>query len=492
MTTRHSWMFAVLAIVILTSVSLAGDVDGGPSSEYESHDAAYLYTTWGSGTVESPYGSTVENMESAFELVFIQSALEGYPVRTIDSVGRCSADTLIIPESVTSVGNDAFRYSSTERLVFLGDRPSGHIPDDIEVSALEGTDGWGDTERLRLETYADGRCSFTYFCLESGITIHRWISGTDVTIPEYIGGVPVTRIGDLSFMDSPVISISFPKSVNEIGVRSFYECTEMVSAPLPQQVSVIGDEAFRFCPVLESVDLHGTRFIGFEAFRQCYSIPSITIPDSVTDLRDGAFYLCRNAKSVELGSGIGNIPARTFGYMDSLESIDFKNNPKTIGDSAFYNDFSLIRIDCSETKSIGNNAFHGCKYLMNPETLDSVETIHDGAFSDCKSLKEITIGDKLTVLGAHSFDGCRSLETIHFIGEMPEIGTDAIPPNAIVHCLSDKSQSWSGYDGPIIIDQPEVPEEDTVSTTIVALAIMITGIVIIVAIILYRKTYGRD
>ena len=56
----------------------------------------------------------------------------------------------------------------------------------------------------------------------------------------------------------------------------FSECTQLVSAFIPNSVTTIGRDAFSCC----------------------YSLPSITIPNSVTEIRSSAFYHCWNLKTV--------------------------------------------------------------------------------------------------------------------------------------------------------------------------------------------------
>lgn len=119
--------FAVLALLFLSTLALDGA--GAQTSEYQSPDGVYSYTTWGAGTQAQPYGSTVYAVESDADVIYMQAALEGFPVKAIESLGGCSAETIVIPSTVESFANGAFGgCSRLKSLVFLGDRPEGMVP----------------------------------------------------------------------------------------------------------------------------------------------------------------------------------------------------------------------------------------------------------------------------------------------------------------------------------------------------------------------------
>jgi hypothetical protein len=76
------------------------------------------------------------------------------------------------------------------------------------------------------------------------ITITKCIGpGGAITIPKSINGLPVTRIGDGAFFNSPdfanlilnerIKSLSIPKGVTSIGVNAFRECRRLSSINIP-------------------------------------------------------------------------------------------------------------------------------------------------------------------------------------------------------------------------------------------------------------------
>ena len=77
-----------------------------------------------------------------------------------------------------------------------------------------------------------------------------------IVIPETLGGVPVTTIGDKAFYYCTRISlVKLPSTVNKIGNGAFDGCSSLTSVNIPNGVTFIGDHAFSECAMLTSVTL---------------------------------------------------------------------------------------------------------------------------------------------------------------------------------------------------------------------------------------------
>ena len=71
-----------------------------------------------------------------------------------------------------------------------------------------------------------------------------------VTIPESVGGLPVTRIADGAFRDTAVTAVTLPDTLTEIGWFAFSGCALLEAVTLPASVTDIGYGAFDGCPRL--------------------------------------------------------------------------------------------------------------------------------------------------------------------------------------------------------------------------------------------------
>ena len=156
---------------------------------------------------------------------------------------------LVIPNSVTSIGDNVFMYCSGLTSVTIGN----------SVKSI----GWG----------AFDGCS--------GLT--------SVTI-----GNSVKSIGDYAFNNcSRLTSVTIPNSVTRIGGSVFADCSGLTSVTIPNSVTSIGGSAFRGCSGLTSVTIpNSVTSIGDAAFYECSGLISVTIPNSVTNIGGGAFANC--------------------------------------------------------------------------------------------------------------------------------------------------------------------------------------------------------
>lgn len=446
---------AAIAVLALFAFMPCGTSDA--QSEYASPDGTYSYVTGGAGSPKDPYRCKITALEGGGGTLWIQSALEGYPVRTIESLRGCASSSIVIPQTVTSLEPGAFGgCANLETAVFLGDRPSGDIPPSIRVVALQGASGWGPgTEQLVLRVFVSGPSSFSYYVLGGGAHVFGPVSGREFSIPsEDTDGNRFVSISAEAFRDTDITSVTMGDGIKEIGVRAFYGCIKLKTAVLPHSIRNIRDEGFRYCPVLGNVDLGGTETIGFESFRDCISFTSITVPDTVRSAAGGCFYICSKAEAVKVGTGLESVSERMFGYCDKMTSIEFSRKPASIGAYAFNNCRSLESIDASGASSIGQSAFFGCERLKSISLSPKLSSIEGSAFSECLSLASLKMPSSLKSIGQSAFFHCNSLTDVYFEGPMPQMPSDPFfgASGARVHIDCVYKDSWKPYGGDVVVE----------------------------------------
>ena len=180
--------------------------------------------------------------------------------------------------------------------------------------------------------------NFTYISDGTSVTITGYFGpGGDVIIPDTIGGLPVTTIGDSVFQSNTNLnSVTTGNNVTSIGDSAFRDCTGLTSITIPDSVTSIGSSAFRGCTALTSMTIpDSTIEIGSHAFRDCTGLTSVIIGNNVTTIGIYAFRSCTSLASVTVPDSVTEIGNYVFRDCTSLTSVTIGNNVTTISSSAF-------------------------------------------------------------------------------------------------------------------------------------------------------------
>ena len=214
-------------------------------------------------------------------------------------------------------------------------------------------------------SYADnGGRTWSYTANDDGsikITGVKMRSPSPITIPTFLNGRHVTRIGDDAFRDNAMITgVTIPGCIVGIGDRAFSGCANLEELTILEGVKAIG---------------------GSDAFRGCPKLKSVTLPKSLTFIRQRAFK---------------NMPDETMRVnVDSIEhwlSIRFGtggSNPLCNGKSYLYiQGVPVVDLRIPEgTEEIKGCAFCGCSPLKNILIPGSVKRIGSEAFAYMKGAK---------------------------------------------------------------------------------------------------------
>jgi hypothetical protein len=259
--------------------------------------------------------------------------------------------------------------------------------------------GW-----LLLATPVAVQAQFNYTVTNGTVTITAY-TGTNgvVVIPSTIDGLPVTSIGIGAFQYGPIITVSIPNSVTNIGQSAFLQCENLTSVTISSSVTSIGGTAFSVCSSLTNVTIpNSVTSIGDHAFSGCRSLTNITIPNSVTRIGDGAFWDCTSLTNFTIPNSLTSIGGGAFDFCTNLTAINVEtNNPAYSSvDGVLFNQSltTLIQYPCGKVGSYS---------IPN-----SVTNIGDSAFSECSSLTSVTIPNSVTSIGNWASIYCSSLIAI--------------------------------------------------------------------------------
>lgn len=213
---------------------------------------------------------------------------------------------IIIPDSVVSIGYDAFNCFSLEKIT---------IPKLLKKLHYNPFCG---------STIKEIECHSPYFVVKGDALyssdmrkIVACFSKEDTfRIPD-----SVTSIGEGTFKWSSLKEIVIPDSVNSIGKEAFWG-SSLEEIIIPKSVTTIGGGTFGWCHCLKKIIIQDpiTSIEGI-AFWNCESLKNIVIPASVMSIGDKAFCDCKSLKRIMLPDTIKTIDRYTFLGCDTLEIL---------------------------------------------------------------------------------------------------------------------------------------------------------------------------
>ncbi|MDE7121278.1 MAG: leucine-rich repeat protein [Oscillospiraceae bacterium] len=232
--------------------------------------------------------------------------------------------SVIIPDGVTRIGNSAFWECSSLESITISDSVAGI-----------GSQAFYNCSALTSVTVPDGIIRIEDY------TFHGCSSLESVTIPD-----SVTNIGQFAFDEcSSLKSITIPNGVINIGQFAFGKCSALESITIPDSVTNIAGWAFSYCPALTSVTIsNNITTIGYYVFAGCLALKSITIPNSVTYVDMGAFYNCSSLTSIIIPNSVTKLESIAFGNCSSLTSITIQNADCKINNNAGYTISNTVAI----------------------------------------------------------------------------------------------------------------------------------------------------
>ena len=389
--------------------------------------------------------------------------------------GGKTTTTYAIPNSVTSIGDSAFKWCDNLTSI--------NIPNSVT---------------------SIGGCAFVYCSRLTSVTIGNSVTSigdgafsdcsslTSVTI-----GNNVTSIGDGAFSDcSSLTNITIPDSVTSIGEVAFWGCNNLTSINIPSSVKSIGECAFSFCDNLASINVdtlnknymseNGILFtktrealiaypggkmtttytipnsvenIDAGAFMDCISLTSVTIPDSVMIIGEYAFSGCSNLKDVAIGNGITTIDDGAFeecsklsdvyytGSKDSWDKISIgSSNEALLNATIHFNSISeydlkimTYNVYCKneKVKNASTGKVTDCRYETRARYI--VNNIMDNE-PDSIGLQEVTPELKLFLENFEDLNGRILGARYAAVGEYRDSGTDKSNEGCFIYYNKDKYQ----------------------------------------------------
>ncbi|GMA29139.1 leucine-rich repeat protein [Arenivirga flava] len=332
---------------------------------------------------------------------------------------------LVVPDSVTEVGRQAFGGMASLRTAHIGDR----------VGAGDLVTAFTRTPSLRSITVDDDAL---HYAVVDGALLdaqRELLVALPAALPVEDGRyrVPdgVREIVEEALLASPLRSVELPDSLRVVGPSAFAGAA-LERLDLPEAFERIERSAFSSNGALARVDLGGTVAIGGSAFdfaqslteldlrpdlqrltsigdRAFGNVPlvSVVLPDSVSSLGDLAFANNPALREVHLGAGLTELRMGAFTGSNGFSTLTVsERNPVFRADRNVL--YGTLDDGQHLVLSLPTNSF--AEYEVLPGTVQ----IDAQAFRNHASLERVVLPEGLLRLGVGAFNNTAKLREVVF------------------------------------------------------------------------------
>ena len=267
---------------------------------------------------------------------------------------NCSRLTSVsVGDGVENIGKYAFYGCASLAAVTLGDNVTNiHdyafyncdqltsivLTDNV---AVIGKQAFYDCDSLYLLTLGNNVATITDYAFSDCDRL------STVIIPD-----SVTTIGNYAFYNcAGLTDLTLGNYVTTIGDFAFYACNNL-NYTTYDNAKYLGSSSNPYFYLAKAISnsissaiIHGdTRFIGEQAFYNCRNLISVTLGNEITTIGNLAFENCNSLTDVTIPNSVVVIEERAFCNCNKLSTMRIGNGVATIGASAFYGCSDLTNV----------------------------------------------------------------------------------------------------------------------------------------------------
>ncbi|MBQ7115656.1 MAG: leucine-rich repeat protein [Clostridia bacterium] len=317
-----------------------------------------------------------------------KSLLIDYPINK-------SGSTYTMPDSVTEIGEDAFKGCTGLTSVKLSNNlkiiDSYAFYGCSKLATIDIPDGVTD-----INSYAFAYCT----------------SLTSIQIPD---SVTKLESGALVYCEA-LAEIFIPDSVTKIGSglisgTAYYNN----EANWDGEGLYIGSHLIRVKALTGPFEVKaGTKAIADSAFYDCYGLTILILPQTIRTIGTSALSSCTKLSEVfipdlttwcniDFRSAMLSCSANLYVGNSLVTDVVIPKSVTKINNYAFYQiNINSVKLH-DNVESIGKSAFKKCLNLSTVELGNGVKNVGDEAFYHCENLKSVRIGENVTEIGTRAF-----------------------------------------------------------------------------------------
>lgn len=331
---------------------------------------------------------------------------------------------IIIPNSVTSIGDSAFSYC-------IG-LSSISLPDNLETL---GSSAFYKCVRLRSITLPQ---NITFIGASAFKECYRITNAT-------IGNGQFNLEADVFSGCTAIRQVTILDSADAISSDLLLSLTANATDSI--DVSFIGPNCFHYL----GEDFPLDKYILAEGD---YYVDEI-----------GVFYQINSDGTAALVYSPCELKAEEYTILSSISTDDGSESytVTTIADAVFKDHTSLKEVIIPDSiTTIGNFAFQNCSGLTKVTIPESTNAVGDCAFYNCQGITQLVIPESITTLGSFAFQNCIQLSNVNGISSLPSVLTEWA--NAGANSTTFHNTALSGEDNSIttediiFYEKPSNPE----------------------------------
>ena len=332
-----------------------------------------------------------------------------------------------IPESVTSIGNSAFRNCPAltdirfgrgtvtfGKNLFRSCANLTRVTFDGTVCRFSGEDAFRACPALTSVVITDlsAWCNSTFsYSSSNPLSIAKSLSlltadGNQTVITDLVIPGEITAINNFAFyMCESLQSVTIPSSVTSFGSWAFYGCIGLTDVTMGASEPVTIDTSV--FPNCADITLHVP-----EGSKEAYMAADVwkNFKEIVAPLRDGDSFTATTAEGIAITYTVISEELKTcrVGYVyekkKGMRTAIDKETTGAVNIPAVVNGYAV--------KGIGDYAFFECKNITSVALPDGLTHIGKSAFNFCQGLQSIVVPEGVTGFGESAFGNCTSAVTI--------------------------------------------------------------------------------